>query len=338
MLNIAVIGAGLMGRQHARSLAGMQRLGRVQLAGIAGADQDQVNELARSTESFAFSSVDEVLASPNIDGVVVATPTDTHRQVGEQVIAAGKHLFVEKPISRTIEDAQALALAARNADRILQVGHVIRYFDDYRRIGRAISEGDLGRIAVATFGRRCQQPDWAPDRWHVTGERSGGVTVDMLIHDIDLVRWYFGEPVSVYARTTGPDKWNGLDYVVATLTMPDGPICHLHASWAEPTGFSQSAEVCGSLGMIEYDSRMPPELAYARHDAVAVGATALPDPPPGDADPFIRQLTDFVRSIETGSPPPADGEWALASLRIALAMVESSDQRDVVTLGQEALV
>lgn len=339
MVKIGVIGAGLMGRQHATSLMGMRKLGRAQVIGVAADDADQARQLAKDTESTAFASVEELLLAPGLDGVVIATPTDTHRKLAEQAIAAGKHIFVEKPISRTLEDATALVATANEAGLTLQVGHVIRYFDDYRRIGKAIADNDLGRIAVATFGRRCQQPDWAPDRWHVTGSRSGGVTVDMLIHDVDLIRWYFGEPSTVYARTIGPDKWNGLDYVVATLTVPDGPICHLHASWAEPSGFSQSAEVCGSLGMLEYDSRMPPELAYARHDTSADAPTALPAPPPGDADPFIRQMTDFVRAIETGEAPPSDGEWALASLRIALAMVESSDRRDVISLADiEVLV
>jgi predicted dehydrogenase len=219
---------------------------------------------------------------------------------------------------------------------VLGVGHVIRYFPEYRAIAAAIERGDIGTPAVATFGRRCQQPDWAPDRWHTDMARSGGVAVDMLIHDVDLVRWYFGEPTEVYARVVGSDRHEGLDYALATLTVPGGPICHLHGSWAEPEGFSQSAEVCGTGGMLSYDSRGRDELSYLPHGAPdGDEVTALPPPAPGPADPFGRQLADFARAIRTGEPMPGDIDWAIGSLRVALAMLESSERGEPVQLAAE---
>jgi predicted dehydrogenase len=162
-------------------------------------------------------------------------------------------------------------------------------------------------------------------------ERSGGVVLDMMIHDVDLVRWYFGEPTEVNARVVGSDRHGGLDYALATLTVPNGPICHLHGSWAEPDGFSQSAEVCGSDGMLSYDSRGREEFHFATHAATSE-ATALPTPAPGEQDPFQRQLRDFATAIRGGATMPGDLDWAIGSLRIALAMLESSDTRDIVRL------
>jgi predicted dehydrogenase len=320
-LGIGIIGAGMMGRQHAASASGHGDTAR--LVGVAAADQPQAEALAGATRTKAFGSVDELLDSTDIDAVIIATPTDTHTDIAVQAIERGKHAFIEKPMARTIEDALRVQAAAREHDRVVAVGHVIKYFPEYRAIAAAIERGDGGEVAVATFGRRCQKPDWSPDHWHTAMERSGGVVLDMMIHDVDLVRWYFGEPTRVYARCLGSDVHGGLDYALATLTVPGGPICHLHGSWAEPEGFSQSAEVCGAEGMITYDSRGKDELLLARHEAPGADVTALPPPPPDRRDPFRLQQRDFLGEILGEGTLVNDAEWAIQSMRIALAMLES---------------
>jgi predicted dehydrogenase len=328
-LGVAVIGAGLMGAQHARTIAACDA---TELVAVTGADAAQAQALAAEHGSRHIEDIERTLADPRVDAVVVATPTDTHVAIGLQAVAAGVHAFVEKPVARTIEDAVRLRDAAAAAGIVVGVGHVARYFPEYRAMGAAIARGDVGTPAVATLGRQCQQPDWAPDHWHTSMARSGGVAVDMLVHDIDLIRSWFGEPDTVYARVIGSDKYDGLDVALATLTIPDGPICHIHGSWAEPEGFSQSAEICGSAGMISYDSRGRDELSIAAH-STSSGVTALPPQPPGPRDPFQLQLRDFVRHVRTGEAMPGDIDWAVGSLRIALAMLESSDRRGVVVLA-----
>lgn len=329
-IGLAIVGAGLMGSQHARSAAASDQ---VQLVGTHAAAKEQAAALADAHGCDVFTSLESLLDDERVEAVLVATPTSTHDEIALMAMAAGKHVFIEKPVTRTLDDALVLRRAARARDLVLGVGHVIRYFPEYRAIGAAIERGDIGTPAVATFGRRCQQPDWAPDRWHTDMARSGGVAVDMLIHDVDLVRWYFGEPTEVFARVVGSDRHEGLDYALATLTVPDGPICHLHGSWAEPEGFSQSAEVCGSAGMLSYDSHGRDEFSFAAHASADDAVTALPPPPPGPNDPFGNQLADFARAIRSGTPMPGDIDWAIGSLRIALAMLESNDTRDVVALG-----
>jgi len=328
-VGIAVIGAGLMGRQHTSSAMACPD---VELIGVTAVDARQAHELAAKHGTTDLGSVEAALADDRVEAVIIATPTNTHDELAAAALSAGKHAFVEKPVTRTLEAALELRALARSHDRMLGVGHVIRYFAEYRKIAATLEAGGIGTPAVATLGRRCQQPDWAPDKWHTDMARSGGVAIDMMIHDVDLVRWYFGEPTQVYARVIGSDKHDGLDYALATLTVPGGPICHLHGSWAEPEGFSQSAEIAGSMGMIDYDSRGRGELQLMAH-AGTENATALPPPPTGPQDPFQRQLSDFAAAIRTGSTFPGDIDWAIGSLRIALAMVESSDTRDVVNIS-----
>ncbi|MBC7643774.1 MAG: Gfo/Idh/MocA family oxidoreductase [Thermoleophilia bacterium] len=330
MSGIGIIGAGVMGRQHAASA--MLHGNSHKLVGVYAHDNSQAQMLAARHGVLAFSSLEDLLSSDEIDAVIVATPTDTHREVAEAAMRAGKHVLVEKPLARTLADAQALRDIARETDRVLAVGHVIRYFPEYRTIAIAIERGDIGTPAVATFRRRCQQPDWAPDHWHTSMARSGGVVLDMMIHDVDLVRWYFGEPTRVYARCIGSDKYGGLDYALATLHVADGPICHLFGSWAEPVGFSQSAEVCGDRGMIEYDSRGRDELQLAHHGAAADAATALPPPPADARDPFMLQQADWLDEARGLGTLVNDADWAIGSMRIALAMLESQELGSPVDL------
>lgn len=330
-VRLAIVGAGLMGTQQAKSAMACEA---VELVGIFAQDQKQAAELSRDCGiPEAWSSWTSLLTDETIEAVLVATPTHTHAQLASEALDSGKHVFIEKPVTRTIEDAIMLREAARNRGLVLGVGHVIRYFPEYRTLYDLIERGDIGVPATATFGRQCQQPDWATDQWHTKMDCSGGVALDMLIHDVDLVRWYFGEPSEVFARVVGSDRYGGLDYALATLTVPDGPICHLHGSWAEPAGFSQSAEVCGTKGMVSYDSKHKDEFSYMPHLNDSSTVTALPPPPLGKHDPFGRQLYDFASAIHTGTKLPGDIDWAIGSLRIALAMLKSSDTKQPVQLG-----
>ena len=331
MVRIGIIGAGLMGSQHARALGNVPD---AELAAIHALDGQAAQALASAHGTRAVDSLDELLGGCDLDAVIVATPTDTHAGLARAAIDAGLDAFVEKPIARTLDEARELVAAAADAGRVLQAGHVICYFHDYQRIGEQVAAGAVGTPAVATFGRRCATPDWTHEGWLASFERGGGVVLDMMIHDIDLVRWYFGEPDTVIARSVGPERHGGIDYALATFTVPDGPICHLHASWAEPEGFSQSAEVAGSAGMLSYDSRDTADVAIARHGSAGGHVTALPDPI--GHDPFAEQLADFARAIRTRTAPRRDGAWALRSLELALAAIESARTRQPVQVAPGA--
>lgn len=333
MIRLGIIGAGLIARQHASSAV---RHANAQLVGIGALERSAAEELAARYDGVrAAGSLDELLSPDDIDALIIATPTDTHEQLACEAMGRGIHVFVEKPMARSLDSAQRIVDCARETNRVLAVGHVIRYFPEYQAIKRQIDSGVLGDIAVATFGRQCQQPDWAIDGWHTSMERSGGVVVDMMIHDVDLVRWYFGEPETVYARALGSNHHNGLDYAVATLTLSDGTVCQLTGNWCEPSGFSQYAEVCGTDGMVTYDSRGRDEMQFARHNAAGDAPTALPPPPADDRDPFMRQQADWLGEIEGRGTLINDGAWAMRSLEIALAMLASSDNRAPITVSMQ---
>lgn len=331
MIGIGIVGTGLMGTKHAHSVASLDSARLVSVAAATPADAQKV------ADHHGVPAVDyaAMLADEHIAALVIATPTDTHAALAAAALDAGKHVLVEKPLTRTVEEARTLVAHAAERGLILAGGHVLRCFPEYAALRDAVVRGDIGRVATATFGRRCPCPDWASDGWHAVGERSGGVLLDMMIHDIDLARWCFGEPIRGQCRTTGPDRHAGLDYALATLAFEDGPICHLHGSWAEPGGFAQMAEVCGAGGMLSYDSRDGVELdvrRHASHDAPG----ALPDAVDDERDGYAVQLAHFVAAVRQGGIPDgsvlADGAWAVRSLEIALGLVEAARLRTTVSL------
>lgn len=336
MIGIGIIGAGFMAGQHALSA---QAAEGVRLVATAATHREQAADFARRFSIVHEPTVGSLLARDDIDAVIVATPTDTHSALTVQALNAGRHVLVEKPMARTLEQARVMRDAAERTARVLGVGHVIRYLDEFRALGEAIDRGDIGRPAVATLGRRCQTPQWTADGWLLDDDRSGGVLLDMMIHDIDLVRWWFGEPDRGFARRVGPGSHAGLDYALSTLSVPSGPICHLHAHWCEPDGFSHGAEIAGSAGLLHWDMSWSDGLRFAPHEGDGRPVSALPPPDPGPHDPWVRQLADFVAAIEGERSFPGDGAWGYRSLEIALALLDSADRLAPVDLatGDRAL-
>jgi predicted dehydrogenase len=328
-VGIGIIGAGFMASTHATSVGVCENTEPVAVAAL---DVEAAQALASAHGMESEPTVEALLGRDDVHAVVIATPTDTHSPLAVQAMDAGKHVFVEKPMARTLEQAQAMLDAQQRNDRVLVVGHVIRYLDEFRALGDAIERGDIGVPAVAQLGRRCQTPDWSSEGWLLDDERSGGVLLDMMVHDIDLVRWWFGEPTRGYAKRLMPEQ-QGLDYALATLTVPDGPICHLHASWCEPEGFSHGSEVAGSRGLLHWDMSWTDDLRHASHEGVSADVSALPPPDPHPDDPWVRQLNDFVAAIRGERPAPGDGQWGYRSLEIALALMESAASGKAIDLN-----
>ncbi len=317
MARIGILGAGGMGNTHARHYRG---LGTVDLA-IFDVDTEKARRLSDVFEAELASSFDELLQS--CDAIDVCLPTDLHTTFALQSISAKKPTFVEKPIAGTLAEAASVVLAADAGGVPVMVGQVVRYFPDFRRGHDMVVAGKVGKPAAARM-RRGGGPPRA--EWFLDHEKSGGVLIDLAVHDFDWLRWTLGEVTQVYSRSVGAQRGHGVDYALTTLSFESGAVAHVESTWMDPSGFRCTFEVCGSDGMIEFDSRNVASLrTHASGGSRSESLYAESD------DPYRCQLRDFVEVVVGGGTPPVTALDGYAAVAISIAALESARTGRVVT-------
>jgi predicted dehydrogenase len=320
-VRFALIGAGGMGGSHAANLIASPD---TELAWVVDLDAQRAGTWADRAGGRATAEMDEALADPGVEAVLIALPTSLHRMATERAAAAGKHVFCEKPIARTVADAEAMTAACEAAGVIFQVGHVVRFYPEYARIKQILDAGTLGRIAMVRTQRR-SAPVMERSPWFADLEKNGGLIIDLMIHDIDTLRWYFGEPERVYAHGLSYTEWQQTrDIAMASLRFRNGVIAHLDASWAHG-GFYTAIEVAGEKGLLSHNSRENATLTFesSEHAAMSNMSPQLTFARPSTANPPMRELAHFVSAIRTGTPVLTNGVEATRTLAVAQAVLDS---------------
>jgi UDP-N-acetylglucosamine 3-dehydrogenase len=311
-----------MGGVHLNAYANIPE---AEVVGVADASRESAAAGASLVGARPYSSYDELVAAEDVEVVDVCLPTAFHKDLAVKAAGEGRHVILEKPIARTVEDAREILDAFSGGGPRLFVGHVVRFFPEYVGIKEKIDAGELGTIGVVRTSRRSPflrgWNDWYAD-WRV----SGGVLVDLVIHDFDFLRWTLGDVERVYARGVLGREYNRLDYALITLRFDGGAIAHVEGHWGYPGPFNYSIEVAGSHAILSADSTEPATL-----DLVGSG-TEAPDLASGKS-PYERELAHFVRCIATGEEPVVMPDDAYEALRISLAATESIVKGEPVTLG-----
>ncbi|MBS1719246.1 MAG: Gfo/Idh/MocA family oxidoreductase [Armatimonadetes bacterium] len=311
MIRVGILGAGGMGNVHARQY---RKMSDVELF-LYEPNDDRRNVYVERWAPQLTSSFDDLAAK--VDVIDVCLPTDLHHEFVLKSLAAGRATLVEKPMARTLEQAAEMNEAAERAGVPFMVGHVVRYFAEFAAGNRAVASGKVGKPAAARTRRGGLAPTGS-DSWFMDHSRSGGVLIDLGIHDFDWLRWTLGEVKSVYSQSLGAKRGQGPDYALTTLTFESGAIGHCEATWMDPSGFRTTFEVAGDKGLIQHDSRNT--AALRTHSG---GKTFLESPLDGFDDPYYKQLRAFVDAVRDGTPVPVTGQDGFASLAIALAALES---------------
>lgn len=327
---VGIVGAGFMGETH---LAAWLAEGVRPI--VFNRDPARASHLARRHGAATASSYEELLEKVDVVDICTAT----HRHADEAIAAAdaGRHVICEKPLARTLVDAERILAACERSGVRLYVAHVVRFFPEYAAARRIVAEGQIGDPAVLRLKRASYRPPHPPGHWIFDVERSGGMVVDLMIHDFDFARWVAGEVVSVHCRSVEADRPElGLDHAYAILTHASGAISHVTGSWAyaEPT-FRTSLEIAGSHGLIEHDSEAsPPLVSYLRSTTdTASQRVGLPRSPLAE-DPYRLELREFRRAIDENVPARVEARDGLEALRIALAALESARSGQVVRLDE----
>ena len=318
MIRVGFVGAGRLGRVHARHL---MRLPEVSV-GAFDVVPESAASFAAEVKGMAYSSFDELLEKS--DAVAVVTPSDLHAEYAVAALEAGKHVFIEKPVTLSAGDALPIVEAAEaNPEVVCTVGQVLRWFPMYRRAHELVKAGEIGTPAALRMSRGGGLPG-AGRGWFEDHSKSGGVFIDLGVHDFDFLLWTFGGVTEVVARSVGAKVGSGVDYGLATLTMASGAIAHVESTWMDADDPGMSFEFCGSAGMIEWNSRT----AGTVRGMGRVDAHFMPDD-----DPFFSQMKAFVAAVRGEAPVPVSLADGVAAVRVAEAALQSARTGSRVTLS-----
>jgi predicted dehydrogenase len=319
MKRIGIVGAGLMAGFHASRWKQLP----VELVGFYDPIQLNAAKHAQTYGGRAMGTLEELLRE--VDAIDVCTPTAEHMGPVLAAAAAGKHVVCEKPLARHLADAEAMIAACEQAGVRLFVAHVVRFFPEFVQAKQIVDSGKLGKLGVVRTVRGGEYP--RPRTWYGDFAQSGGVILDLSIHDIDYLRWCCGEVARVFARGLLYEGIPATDHALLTLRFESGAIGHIEGSWAFPGGtFRTFVEFAGDEGLLTFDSldSAPVQLTL-KQEAIEAGASATLPGSFIDAadDPYRLELAHFLGCIESGAPFRVEPEDGLAALRVALAAIES---------------
>ncbi|ELY91539.1 Gfo/Idh/MocA family protein [Natrialba taiwanensis] len=309
-MQAGIAGAGFMARTHLKAYRKLD----VEIAAVSSPSGPEETIKEFGLEAEAYTDVGEMCKREDLDFLDVCTPTHTHVPIVETAVESGLDVFLEKPVASSLADARELAAFVDDADATCMVGHVIRFLPAYRRA----RELDIGSPGVARARRLSPFPDWGSDGWFADPEKSGGVFVDLAIHDLDYLRWCWGPVERVFARTCGEaDSAHGF----ATLRFENGAVGYVEASWAQPSSRSLTSELelAGDDGLVEFSSEDgEPYVNWTEGGSTVERPLAT--------DGYWRELDHFISSLESDSEPEVDLEEAVESLRLALAARRSAER------------
>jgi predicted dehydrogenase len=272
---------------------------------------------------------------PEVDAVDICSPTHLHYEMALKAAAAGKHIICEKPLARTTRQAQEIVTACRKAGVQLLVAHVVRFFPEYALAQAAVAEGQIGKPALIRLQRGSYRPKKPAGNWFLDEVKSGGILMDLMIHDYDYARWVAGEVESVSARRVTELHLDApIDYGLVILSHRSGALSHIAGSWAyPPPTFRTHLEIAGDRGLIEFDSdgTAPIQnliLKTAGADAPDVG---LPSSPVSES-PYTTQIKEFYEALVDGKTARVRATDGLAAVQIAEAALESAHTGQPVRL------
>ena len=324
MIRVGVVGYGTIGQIHCKAL---QNVPGCELTVVADVNAGARSRAQKDFDVDIVSDVEEMLQTTDVDLVDICVPTYLHEQVIVKAMEANKHIFCEKPLARSLEEGRRLVDLSTAYPQKIGIGHVVRFTPAYMGIRQSVEGGEVGQAGVVrTFRGGSQFPVGWQD-WFANVDLSGGVILDLAIHDLDFCRWLFGDVKRVYAKTSRGRTTSHLEHAMIVLRFKSGVIAHVEASWANFHGeFYTTMEVAGKNGLISYDSRKtnPIITRAVPEQNVQVGAVA--------ADPYVLELQDMVQAILEDRAPLVSVEDAFGTLQVALAALESARTSQVVEL------
>jgi len=301
-LNVAVIGCGFWGKNHARVFS---ELDDCNLSAVVDIDPDRAREFGRLYNVECYTNLSSVLKKGNVDSVSICTPTVTHAKLALEAIKAGKDVLIEKPMTSTIEEAEEVITAAKLHDVKIMVGFIERFNPAVKRAEELIRSGEIGQIVMASARR--------VSRWPV---RIGdvGVVKDLAIHDIDLMCLLFNDEVEQVYAVAGSVSHRFEDHAYIVLRFKKGA-AFIEANWITPKKI-RTLTLTGTEGIIQVE--------YIKQSLTVENNNMMYLPVLSYEEPLKLELSHFVKSILNDERPKPSGKDGFRALRICEEALKSA--------------
>ena len=326
---LALLGAGRIGKVHARAIASDSR---AKLVAVVDAMEDAAKAIADAAQC-KVSTIDAVINDPEVDAVIICTPTNTHADLIERFARAGKAIFCEKPIDLDVERAKACIEVVKETGAKVMLGFNRRFDPHFQAVRKAIDDGRIGKVEMVTITSR---DPGAPPAEYI--KVSGGIFRDMTIHDFDMARFLLGEEITTVMASAAvlvdPMIGEQGDYDSASLilTTASGRQAVISNSRRASYGYDQRIEVHGSLGSVSAENQRPVSIEVANKD----GYTR---PPLHDffmtryTDAYAAEIAAFIDCVEKGTTPSPSAEDGLIALKLADAALKAASEKRIVTIA-----
>ncbi|MGH7087097.1 MAG: inositol 2-dehydrogenase [Acetobacteraceae bacterium] len=328
MIRIAVLGAGRIGRIHAANAAANPRC---RLIAVADTMASAATALAARHGAEAATDPSAVLARPDLDAVVIGTPTDTHVDLLLEAARRGKAVLCEKPVDLEIRKVDAAIAEASRLGARAMVAFNRRFDPSAAALRAAIDRGEIGEVRQVILTSRDPEP---PPPSYVAS--SGGIFRDMTIHDFDLARWLLGEEPNEVFATAGAlvdpaiGQAGDFDTLMIVMRTASGRQCHINNCRQASYGYDQRIEVFGARGMLLNDNLRPSTLRRYDSQATEIREPLLNFFLERYQDAYRLELDAFLAAVEAKQPMPLTLEDGRRALRLADAALESANSARAV--------
>ena len=311
-IGVAVIGVGFWGRNHARVY---MEIPEAELIGVCDINSERAKETAEKYGVEAYTDSRKLLKRDDVDAVSICTWTTTHAKETIKALKAGKHVLVEKPIASTVKEAKQMVQMAEREELILMTGFIERFNPGIERVIKTINGSSVGEIVSATARRVSQWPERIGDV---------GVVKDSAIHDIDMMRYIFGEdPKNVFAKAGKLKHKRFEDYAQIMLTFSHGKTAFIEANWLTPYKVRKLI-VTGSKGIVTLD--------YLSQEIIIETEEKTFIPRYKWEEPLKRELEHFVKCVIENKKPLVSGLDGLKALIICEAALKSAAKEKSINL------
>jgi myo-inositol 2-dehydrogenase/D-chiro-inositol 1-dehydrogenase len=331
-VKLALLGIGRIGKIHFRNIN--QYFTNAEIVAVGDLKYDAAAFKQEYGNTFFSNDPKEVVSRPEVDAVLVCTPTSSHAGHIETAAAAGKHIFCEKPMDLSLERTAALASMVKKAGVKLMLGFNRRFDPDFMQAKASIGEGKIGSVQIVKITSR--DPGLPPIDYI---RNSGGLFMDMAIHDFDMARYIMGkEVVEVFSKgLVLVDKAVGdagdIDTALTTLTFDDGTYAVIDNSRKAVYGYDQRLEIFGSAGMIQVENNL-------HHTNILYNEKGIHQALPLDffmdryAKSYLQEMRLFIDALANNKEMPVGGADGLQATLIAFAAKKSMEEGRPVKLSE----